>query len=126
MRGSTGAGGQRTVNVVALAVRGGGPFAKRFGLIGAFLPKNGREYDGKNEQKCHVEAGADHGADVEIAAAAAAFGVRRHAHGDACACGGRTGSPMCCAVRVQLGCSRACVAPQTKLHFDGPCFSPPG
>ena len=97
MRGSTGAGGQRTVRFFALAVRGGGPFAKRFGLIGAFLPKNGREYDGKNEQKCHVEAGADDGADVEIAAAAAAFGVRRHAHGDACACGGRTGSP--CAVR---------------------------
>ena len=81
-----------------MAVRVSGPSAKRFGLIDAFLPtKNGREYDGKNEQKRDIEARADHGADVEIAAAAAAFGVRRHAHGDACACGGRTGSP--CAVR---------------------------
>ena len=98
MRGSTGAGGQRTVNVVALAVRVSRPSAKRFGLIDAFfLPKNGREYDHNNEQKRDIEAGADHGAEVEIAAAAAAFGVRRHAHGDACACGGRTGSR--CAVR---------------------------
>ena len=81
MRGSTGAEGQRTVNVVALAVRGSGPIAKRFGLIDAFLPKpSGREYDGKNEHKCEVEAGADDGADVEIAAAAAAFDVRRYAH----------------------------------------------
>ena len=97
VRGSTGAGGQRTVSVVAFAVRVSGPSAKRFGLIGAFLPKNGREYDGNNEQKRDIEARADHGADVEIAAAAAAFGVRRHAHGDACACGGRQGRR--CAVR---------------------------
>ena len=122
--------GQRTVNVVALAVRGSGPSAKRFGLIDAFLPKNGREYDGHNEQKRYVEAGADHGADVEIAAAAAAFGVRRHAHGDACACGGRTGWPMCCAVRVQPGCSRwAHSRKQIQSavfgsKVSGPCFSP--
>ena len=82
------------------------------------MPKNGREYDGKNEQKCHVEAGADDGADVEIAAAAAAFGVRRHAHGDACACGGRTRVAMCCAVRVQLGCSRACESHRNERRFE--------
>ena len=51
MLGSTGAEGQRTVFVVALAVRVSGPSAKRFGLIDAFGLGNGREYDGNNEEK---------------------------------------------------------------------------
>jgi hypothetical protein len=42
---------------------------------------------------------------VERAAAAAAFDVRRYAHGNACACGGRTGSPMCCGVCSGAGCN---------------------
>ena len=73
--------GQRTVNVVALAVRGGGPSAKRLGLLDAFGPENGREYDTRQQQIGYVEAGADGGAVVERAAAAAAFDVRRYAHG---------------------------------------------
>ena len=73
--------GQRTVNVVALAVRGGGPSTKRLGLLDAFGPENGREYDTRQQEIGYVEAGADGGADVERAAAAAAFDVRRYAHG---------------------------------------------
>ena len=73
--------GQRTVNVVALAVRGGGPSAKRLGLLNAFGPENGREYETRQQEIGYVEAGADGGAVVERAAAAAAFDVRRYAHG---------------------------------------------
>ena len=76
--------GQRTVNVVALAVRGGGPSAKRLGLLDAFGPENGREYETRQQEIGYVEAGADGGADVERAAAAAAFDVRRYAHCNWC------------------------------------------
>ena len=33
---------------------------------------------------------------------------------------------MCCAVRVQLGCSRACESHRNEaaLRISGPCFSP--
>ena len=72
--------GQRTVNVVGLAVRGGGPSAKRLGLLNAFGPENGREYETRQQEIGYVEAGADGGAVVERAAAAAAFDVRRYAH----------------------------------------------
>ena len=87
---------QRTAIVVADAVGGGGPGAKRLGLIDASGLPDERENDGEDDFEGNVEAGADHRAHVESAAAAAAFDVRSHAHGDACACDGRTGSPMCC------------------------------
>ena len=85
---------QRTVNGVAFAVREGGPSAKRLGLLVVRgRPKEGA-YDAGNQEKDKVEGGGDGRAHVERAAAAAAFEVRSHAHGDACACGGRTGSPI--------------------------------
>ena len=77
--------GQRTAIVVAFTVRFGGPFAKRLGLRRVTLYPRERDNDAGDQRKEHVEAGADHRAHVESAAAAAAFDVRRHAHGDACA-----------------------------------------
>ena len=87
--------GQRTAIVVAFTVRFGGPFAKRLGLRRVTLYPRERDNDAGDQRKEHVEAGADHRAHVESAAAAAAFDVRRHAHGEACACNGRIGSAMC-------------------------------
>ena len=81
--------------VVAFTVRGGGPFAKRLGLRRVTLYPRERDNDAGDQRKEHVEAGADHRAHVESAAAAAAFDVRRHAHNEACACNGRIGSAMC-------------------------------
>ena len=63
-----------------MAVCGGGPSAKRLGLLNVFGPENDREYDTRQQQIGYVEAGADGGAVVERAAAAAAFDVRRYAH----------------------------------------------
>ena len=86
--------GQLTVNVVAFAVRVRGAGAKGRGLLDASgLPREVHTEE-NDHQEC-VEAGANHRAHVESAAAATAFDVRRHAHGEACACNGRIGSAMC-------------------------------
>ena len=79
-----------------MAVCGGGPSAKRLGLLNVFGPENDREYDTRQQQIGYVEAGADGGAVVERAAAAAAFDVRRYAHGEqsGIAIGGSDGTQL--------------------------------
>ena len=72
--------GQRTAKFVALTVRGVGPSAKGLGMLDVFPRSGKREHEAEDQKKGNVEAGADHHAHVERAAAAAAFDVRWHAH----------------------------------------------
>ena len=49
-------------------------------MLDVFLRSGKREHEAEDQKKGNVEAGADHHAHVERAAAAAAFDVRWHAH----------------------------------------------